>query len=195
MQETAVRPWGVGRMRPYPSVHQPGFATVAIDQVREFIAAHREVVYKVLRWTPYRQGETGLTTWTEPVTADELDESVTVVPHLFQARVDKVSDLRVVVVGTRVFAVRIDSGLLDWRQDYSALTYHVIDLPDRLAKALVAYLEHFHLASGSFDLAIDRASDLHWLELNPNGQWGWLEDETELPLTAAFADLLEQGGS
>lgn len=31
MQETAVRPWGVSRMRPYPSVHDPGFATVSID--------------------------------------------------------------------------------------------------------------------------------------------------------------------
>lgn len=173
----------------------PTLVTNDIGQAREFIATHREVVYKVLRWTPYRQGETGLTTWTEPVTAGELDESVTVVPHLFQSRVDKVADLRVVVVGTRVFAVRIDSDLLDWRQDYSALSYSVVDLPDRLAKTLIAYLEHFHLASGSFDLAVDRAGDVHWLELNPNGQWGWLEDETELQLTAAFADLLEEGGS
>ncbi|WP_030242748.1 hypothetical protein [Streptomyces sp. NRRL S-350] len=70
----------------------------------------------------------------------------------------------------------------------------MVDLPDRLAKALVAFLKHFGLASGSFDLAVDRAGDAHWLELNPNGQWGWLEDETGLQLTRAFADLLEQGG-
>ncbi|WP_327293224.1 ATP-grasp ribosomal peptide maturase [Streptomyces sp. NBC_01198] len=165
------------------------------DDVRAFITAHRDVVHKVLRWTPYRQGGVGLTTWTEAVTADELDESVEVVPHLFQARVDKVADVRVVVVGRHVFAVRIDSGLLDWRRDYSALTYSVIDLPGRLEKALIAYLEHFGLVSGSFDLAVDRAGEFHWLELNPNGQWGWLEDETQLPLTEAFADLLEEGAS
>lgn len=173
----------------------PTLVTNDLEQAREFIGAHREVVYKVLRWTPYRQGDVGLTTWTEPVTADELDESVTVVPHLFQARVDKVADLRVVVVGTRVFAVRIDSDLLDWRKDYDALAYSVIDLPDRLATTLIACLEHFRLVSGSFDLAVDRAGDIHWLELNPNGQWGWLEDETELDLTSAFADLLTQGAS
>ncbi|MDN3260787.1 ATP-grasp ribosomal peptide maturase [Streptomyces sp. CSDS2] len=173
----------------------PTLVSNDLSEVREFIATHREVVYKVLRWTPYRRGEEGMTTWTEPVTADELDESITVVPHLFQARVDKVADLRVVVVGRQVFAVRIDSDLLDWRQDYSALTYSVTDLPDRLEKTLIAYLEHFGLASGSFDLAVDRQGNTHWLELNPNGQWGWLEDETELKLTAAFADLLEQGGS
>lgn len=153
------------------------------------------MVYKVLRWTPYRRGETGLTTWTEAVAAGDLDESVTVVPHLFQARVDKVADLRVVVIGSRVFAVRIDSDLLDWRKDYSALTYRAVDLPDRLARALVEYLEDFHLTSGIFDIAVDRAGDHHWLELNPNGQWGWLEDETGLPLAAAFAEFLAQGGS
>ncbi len=165
-----------------------------LDDIRAFIAEQGAVIYKALRWTPYRNSDgVGLTTWTEPVTADEVDESVTVIPHLFQSQVDKVADLRVVVVGDRVFPVRIDSGLLDWRADYDALTYQVVTLPDGMDKALVAYLEHFGLASGSFDLAIDRDGHLHWLELNPNGQWGWLEDETGLPITAAFADLLEQG--
>lgn len=173
----------------------PTLVTNDLGEARRFIGSHRDAIHKVLRWTPYRQGGTGLTTWTEPVTADELDASVTVVPHLFQARVDKVADLRVVVVGDQVFAVRIDSDLLDWRKDYSALGYVVVDLPDSLEKALVAYLEQFGLSSGSFDLAVDRAGDFHWLELNPNGQWGWLEDETGLPLTVAFADLLEGGGA
>ncbi|MGW0860962.1 ATP-grasp ribosomal peptide maturase [Streptomyces sp. NPDC002611] len=162
--------------------------------VRAFIADHGRVIHKALRWTPYRRADgVGLTTWTEPVTADEVDESVRVVPHLFQARVDKVADLRVVVAGGQVFPVRIDSDLLDWRADYDALTYQVTTLPNGMDKALIAYLEHFGLASGSFDLAMDRDGHLHWLELNPNGQWGWLEDQTGLPITAAFADLLEQG--
>ncbi|QOV36721.1 ATP-grasp ribosomal peptide maturase [Streptomyces ferrugineus] len=167
-----------------------------LDDVRAFIAEHDQAIYKALRWTPYQRADgVGLTTWTEPVTADEVDESVSVVPHLFQARVDKAADLRVVVAGDKVFPVRIDSGLLDWRADYDALTYQVVALPDGMDKALIAYLRHFGLASGSFDLAVDRDGHLHWLELNPNGQWGWLVDETGLPVTAAFADVLEQGAA
>ncbi|WP_436786236.1 ATP-grasp ribosomal peptide maturase [Yinghuangia sp. YIM S10712] len=172
----------------------PTLVSNDLDEVQRFIATHRNVVYKALRWTPYQQGATGFTTWTEPVTAAELDESVTVVPHLFQARVDKIADVRALVIGTRVFAVRIDSGLLDWRRDYSALAYRVVNLPHQVDAALLAYLRHFGLSSGSFDLAVDRDGGYHWLELNPNGQWGWLEDETGLPLAASFADLLEQGG-
>jgi hypothetical protein len=120
---------------------------------------------------------------------------VTVVPHLFQARVDKVADLRVVVVGSQVFTVRIDSGLLDWRTDYSALTYTPVSLPADVERALLAHLRHFGLVSGSFDLCVTRDGGLRWLELNPNGQWGWIEEETGLPIAAAFADLLEQGAT
>jgi hypothetical protein len=92
-----------------------------------------------------------------------------------------------------VYAVRIDSDLLDWRTDYTALKYAVVTLPHRLEKAFLAYLEHFDLSFGCFDLCLDRDGRYYWIELNPNGQWGWLEDEAGIPLTAAFADLLEQG--
>jgi ATP-grasp ribosomal peptide maturase len=174
----------------------PTLISNRLSDIAAFITEHEQVIHKALRWTPYRQADgTGLTTWTEPVSVAELDESVVVVPQLFQARVDKIADLRVVVVGRRVFAIRIDSGLLDWRADYSALSYKVVTLPDGMDKALTGYLDHFGLASGSFDLCIDRDGCLHWLELNPNGQWGWLEDETGLPIAAAFADLLEQGAA
>lgn len=43
------------------------------------------------------------------------------------------------------------------------------------------------------DLCLDQDGNYYWIELNPNGQWGWLEDEAGIPLTASFADLLEQG--
>lgn len=162
--------------------------------IEEFIAAHRQVVHKTLRWTDYRRGDESLSVWTEPVTIDEIDDTVALVPHLFQARVDKVADLRVTVVGERVFGVRIDSDLLDWRRDYGSLSYTVIDLPDRVVKMLRTYLEHFRLAFGCFDMCVDANDDYHWLELNPNGEWGWIAAETGLPIAAAFADLL-QGAS
>jgi ATP-grasp ribosomal peptide maturase len=171
----------------------PTLVTNDPDEARTFIGAHDEVLYKTLRWTPYTRNGVPVTGWAEPVTTAEIDDSLRVAPHLFQVRVDKVADLRVLVVGGRTFAVRIQSDLLDWRKDYSALTYTVEHLPDRVNAGLLAYLKGVGLISGSFDLAVDRAGDYWWLELNPNGQWGWLETETGLPMSAAFADLLAQG--
>ncbi|MFB7299855.1 ATP-grasp ribosomal peptide maturase [Streptomyces rubiginosohelvolus] len=163
------------------------------DEARSFIGDHEQVIFKTLRWTPYRRGGVPVTGWADPVMAAEIDERVAVVPHLFQAVVNKVADLRVLVVGREVFAVRIESGMLDWRKDYSALSYRVVNLPARVEDALLAYLDHFGLASGSFDFAVDEAGGLWWLELNPNGQWGWLEESTGLAMSAAFAELLTQG--
>lgn len=164
-----------------------------LDDAREFVAAHPAVIHKTLRATSYQRNGVPVVSWAEQVTADEIDERVRVVPHLFQVRIDKSCDIRVLIVGRRVFAVRIESDLLDWRRDYSALTYSVITLPAELNAALLAFLDAFGLASGSFDLAVDRAGTYWLLELNPNGQWGWLEEHTGLPMAAAFADLLTQG--
>ncbi|QNE75350.1 ATP-grasp ribosomal peptide maturase [Streptomyces finlayi] len=168
----------------------PTLVTNDPDDAREFISEHDRVIYKTLRWTPYQRDGVAVTGWADPVTAEEIDESLRVAPHLFQAVVDKVADLRVLVVGRQVFAVRIASGLLDWRKDYSALSYSVVDLPAVVEKALLAYLDYYRLVSGSFDFAVDQAGDLWWLELNPNGQWGWLEPHTGLQMSAAFAALL-----
>ncbi|MFJ5102466.1 ATP-grasp ribosomal peptide maturase [Streptomyces sp. NPDC088554] len=168
----------------------PTLVTNNPDMAREFITVHGQVIHKTLRWTPYERDGVPVTGWADPVTAAEIDDSVRVTPHLFQARVDKAADVRVLVAGGKLFAVRIDSGLLDWRKDYAAHSYTVIALPGQVNKALLACLDHFGLVSGSFDLAVDRAGDYWWLELNPNGQWGWLEEKTGLEMSAAFADLL-----
>ncbi len=173
----------------------PTLVTNDPAEAREFITGQGEVIFKPLRWTPYTRDGVPVTGWAAPVSADEMDESVRATPHLFQARVDKVADLRVLVVGRQTFAVRIESDLLDWRKDYSSHTYTVEHLPGQVNKALGHYLEFLGLATGSFDLAIDRAGNYWWLELNPNGQWGWLESATGLPMSAAFADLLTQGDS
>jgi hypothetical protein len=94
-----------------------------------------------------------------------------------------------------VFCVRIDSvdGLLDWRTDYGKLSYSVIEPPEGLAEALHAYLDRFGLVFGCFDFALDRQKKWHWMEINPNGQWAWMCEPTGLPMTEAFADLLERG--
>ncbi|WP_406226058.1 ATP-grasp ribosomal peptide maturase [Streptomyces albidoflavus] len=165
------------------------------DEARDFLHTYGQVIHKPLRWTPYQRDGVPVTGWAAPVTAEEINEGVRVTPHLFQARVPKVADLRVLVVGRRLFAVRIDSGLLDWRRDYSALTYSVATLPAPVSAALLAFLDHCHLPTGSFDLALDRAGTPWFLELNPNGQWAWLEHATGLPMAATLADLLAEGAT
>ncbi|WP_405144084.1 ATP-grasp ribosomal peptide maturase [Sphaerisporangium sp. NBC_01403] len=165
--------------------------TNRVEDARAFAAEHGPIVYKPLRATPYigPNGEPS-TIWTAQVQSGDLDDSIGGAAHLFQTRVDKAADLRVTVVGERVFCVRLDSDLLDWRQDYDRLSYTVIEPPPGLAEGCLAYVGALGLRFGAFDFALTGDGVPVFLECNPNGQWAWLEDATGLPIAAAIADLL-----
>jgi ATP-grasp ribosomal peptide maturase len=165
-------------------------------QARAFAAEVGRVVYKPLRSAPlYGPAGEPAAVYVREVDPAGFDDSLRLTAHAFQALVDKAADVRVTVIGSRVFAVRIDSGLLDWREDYGAHSYTVVGTPPALARALHAYLARFGLVFGAFDFALDRNGGWVFLECNPNGQWAWLEGPTGLPMTAALADLLQAGGN
>lgn len=170
----------------------PTLVTSSPDAARAFIKAHSPVIYKPL-YNPVHliDGVSSVVKVAEVAEAD-IDDAVAGTAHLFQQRVPKVADVRVTVIGGDVFCVRIDSDLLDWRTDYSQLTYTPVEAPPGIRPALHRYMNRFRLVFGAFDFAIDHTGRWWFLECNPSGQWHWLEDETGLPMCAALVDLLER---
>lgn len=166
--------------------------TSDLGAARRFVRRHAPVIYKPLSTPLYRVDGVSCTVEVAEVTAGQLDETVSGTAHLFQRLVDKVADVRVTVIGRRVFPVRIDSDLLDWRTDYERLSYGVVPLPEGVGAALHRYLDHFGLVFGAFDFAVGRDGTWWFLECNPSGQWAWLEPPTGLPLVGSMADLLER---
>ncbi|MFE2687144.1 hypothetical protein ACFXKT_36805, partial [Streptomyces mirabilis] len=110
------------------------------------------------------------------VTAEDIDESVSGTVHLFQKRVAKTADVRVTVIGSPVFCVRIDSDVLDWRTDCNRLTYTPVEPPPGIEQSLHRYLDCFGLVFGAFDLCVGEDGQWWFLECNPSDQWYWLED-------------------
>lgn len=51
-------------------------------------------------------------------------------------------------------------------------------------------LDYFGLEFGAFDLILTPENEYYFLELNANGQWGWIQYMTGLPIKEAIADLL-----
>ncbi len=121
-------------------------------------------------------------------------DAVRPAPVLLQRRVPKVADIRITAVGHRLFPVRItvpDGAPIDFREtDPGRCDFEVIDLPDGVAARLHQYLQRWPLRFGAFDFAEDRDGKLWFLECNPAGQWGWLEQPTGLDITGAVLDLL-----
>ncbi len=116
--------------------------------------------------------------------------------HLFQEWVDKDYEARVTAVGDRLFAAAIHAGSeaskIDWRADFAALRYEVVDVPGEVSRGIRAYLAAFGLAYGAFDFAVTRDGRWVFFECNPAGLYDWIEAHTGLPISPALADLLEQ---
>ncbi|MGW8954744.1 ATP-grasp ribosomal peptide maturase [Streptomyces sp. NPDC055709] len=170
----------------------PTLITSSPDAARAFVKRHGSVVYKPLHNPVYLVDGVSNVVKIAEVGAEDIDDGVAGTAHLFQQRVPKTADVRVTVIGSNVFCVRIDSDLLDWRTDYSRLTYTPVASPPGVEQALRRYLDHFGLAFGAFDFCIGDDGRWWFLECNPSGQWYWLEPETGLLMCAALADLLER---
>jgi len=171
----------------------PTLITNVPDDARAFIEEHGSVVFKPISVPLYLVDGKAQTVAVAEVNAEEIDDSVAGTMHLFQKRVEKAADVRVTVIGERIFAVRIDSGLLDWRTDYGTHRYTPVDAPRAVERAMRAYLSHFGLVFGAFDFALTDSGEWVFIECNPSGQWAWMEPPTGLPMTGALADLLEGG--
>ncbi|MER6111785.1 ATP-grasp ribosomal peptide maturase [Streptomyces hirsutus] len=177
----------------------PTLITNDVKTAEEFAADHGLVVCKTFRGLPGDDdGYTGAI-WTQRVAPETFDDTLAVTAHLFQAEIPKTGDVRVTVVGRRVFAQQVDApdGALDWRRgDWDALLHAPIAVPSPVEAALHSYLASFGLVFGCFDFALTGDGDdpEHWtaIECNPNGQWGWLPDAPAI--TEAFADILDMEG-
>ncbi|WP_406445893.1 ATP-grasp ribosomal peptide maturase [Streptomyces sp. NBC_00631] len=173
-------------------------ATLITNDVKEaqrFAAEHGLVIYKSFRGWPKGPDGCSGAIWAQRIEAATLDDSVSVTAHLFQAEIPKTGDVRVTVVGRRIFAQRITApdGALDWRRgDWDRLVHTPVVVPESVRAALHSYLASFGLVFGCFDFALTgegTAPEDWWaIECNPNGQWGWLPDAPAI--AAAFADIL-----
>ncbi|UXY33018.1 ATP-grasp ribosomal peptide maturase [Streptomyces sp. HUAS TT20] len=170
----------------------PTLITSDPDAARAFVKKNDAVIYKPLSNPVYLVDGVSSVVKVAEVRAEDIDDGVASTAHLFQRRIRKAADVRVTVIGSKMFCVRIDSDLLDWRTDYSRLRYTPVEPPPRIEPALHHYMAHFGLVFGAFDFCIDEDGQWWFLECNPSGQWYWLEPETGLPMLAALADLLEK---
>lgn len=170
-------------------------------RIREFIRRQGgEVVYKPLSGTWWRQGDIDLATSTSLVNEESLveDDLLRAVPGIYQEMVAKDHELRVTVIGQRVFAAKLRSqetaaGRLDWRLAGDELPVEPCELPPRLHDLCLALPRRLGLVFGCLDLIVDRAGQPIFLEINQQGQFLFVEDKAGTPLLDAFSELLLQG--
>lgn len=164
---------------------------------REFVAHVDRAVYKPFS-SPYLddEGTRRLIYTTSLSGPHEIDDSVRHTAHLFQEWVDKAYEVRLTVVDQHCFAARLvgrsQRAAIDWRSDYPAIEYGVVDVPDQVQAAVHRMLHRLGLRFAAMDFVVRPDGEWMFLDLNPNGQWAWIEHETGLPICSAIVDALLQ---
>ena len=156
--------------------------------IRAFCAAlPSPAVIKTVHGTPRSQ------LFSLRVTDDHLsdDDALRMCPTIFQEYVSGHRHLRVLCCGRRSYAVQIETERLDWRLDLDT-PMSPVRLEAAVERQLGDVLERLGLRMGVADLKITPAGDPVWLELNPQGQFLFLEGLTGLDLTGAFSDFLRE---
>ena len=136
--------------------------------------------------------------FTTALTSTDLDDlsGLDVSPVIFQGRVQKASDIRVTVIGGEVFTAEImsqshPSSVTDWRAtENPELQHRVHNLPTQQKQQCLALVRRLGLKFGAIDLALTVDGQYIFFEINPNGEWLWLQDQLGFPIADRIAQWL-----
>lgn len=174
----------------------PTLVTKNADEARNFVLQHGPTVAKSIG-PGYRDDKRGLasfaTVFSNP---NKMPASLGPAPVLFQRFIPKTFDWRVTVMGQRIYSVRLDSqrtagAEIDWRQAKEPVPMKHLDLPRTVENSILELLKILRLKFAAIDLVEDGSGQLSFLEVNANGQWGWIEQETGIPISDGLAQLMK----
>lgn len=143
------------------------------SEVRRFYKLHKgRIVFKPLTSRPAPLGGTQLV---EPSYLPGLDLLLNS-PVIFQEAMDPAQDVRVTVVGGQIFAGISSSAHFDWRLDPD-ISWVAHTLPTGLCQQILDLLHRLNLTIASLDFRLTAAGDYIFFEVNPNGQFLFLESQ------------------
>lgn len=121
--------------------------------------------------------------------------AVSVSPAIFQEALTPKVDYRVTVVGDDVLTVRIEmtnhesSEEIDWRAQKDGVRFTRCELPQEIERLCRSYVKESGLLFGAIDL-VKKEDRYVFLEINPNGEWGWLQKPHNIPIAEKLCDLM-----
>ena len=123
---------------------------------------------------------------------------VTACPTLLQQAISKDVDVRATIVEQDVIAVALHSqervvSQIDCRRDnMTGMRYSAVVLPADLCDSLTTLVRSYGLYYAAIDLVRDLEGRYWFLELNPAGQWAWLEQLAAAPISSALIRCLSR---
>lgn len=183
--------------------HDIGFSvpnaqiTNNLQSAREVTDSH-QAIGKPLREALLSGESESIMFTTRLKTLTEADRApLALAPIIVQQEIIKKFDIRVTVVGQEIFAAAIWSQAnpetkVDWRHgSRTDLKHELIELPADISYKCIEITQALGLTFGAIDLICDSHNKFWFLEINPNGQWAWIENLTGAPISKAIVKELQ----
>ncbi|MGB0525669.1 MAG: MvdC family ATP-grasp ribosomal peptide maturase [Flammeovirgaceae bacterium] len=156
------------------------------------------IITKMNAQTSYGMGRSSMSMHTYRVEEEHLEEldSLQYCPMVFQQEIAKAQELRVIYVAGKFFVGAIDAsgseeGQVDWRMVKIGETrWKKAHLPIHIQQQLTLFMNKLNLQFGAIDLIQTPDQEYIFLEVNPVGEWGMLENELDLPISKAIAQAI-----
>jgi glutathione synthase/RimK-type ligase-like ATP-grasp enzyme len=161
-------------------------------EARKFVDArgYRDVAYKSFASTEQEWRETRLLRQEEMELLDHVQHAPVIFQHYVEARYD----LRITAVGERLFPAAIHSQQtaykVDSRIDIGSAKVEAVEIPDEIEEKLLELKRRLGLVFGAIDMRLTPQGDYVFLEINPAGQFMYIEVATRQPMAAAMASEL-----
>lgn len=168
-------------------------------RIRRFLAEHRgRTIYKPFFPAQWDHGDQVAILMTNEVRLEDLpsEDVLRLTPGIFQEKVDKAHELRVTILGEHVVTARLlsqesERTRLDWRAGMGKISVEPDRLPEEVERACLRLMRGLGIVFGCFDFIVTPEGEHVFLEVNPAGQFLWVEEACpDLPLLAPFVDFL-----
>jgi len=165
------------------------------ETATEFLLGNEESIIKPISNGLQVLGDVTYSIYTSVINKDYFKEferrTLFQTPVFLQEKIPNKHDIRVTIVGNKVFAVSIsktDSAEVDWRKPDIVKHYTKVDLPVELVNQLLNVNRTFNLVYSAIDLIQTPNNEYVFLEVNPVGEWVWLENELGINISQALID-------
>lgn len=147
----------------------------------------------------YENGQENVV-FTNELTEEHLDDldGLEICPMTFQEKIEKDVELRITIAGDQVFTACMDSkkttggAKTDWRRDGVELihSWEKYDLPKAIEEKLLKLMDRLGLNYGAADVIVTHDGRFVFLEVNPSGEFFWLDELFEGQISEAISNVL-----
>jgi len=199
LADTKIKQLSVARAIGFPI--SPTLISNDPEKIVEFVSRHgiEKIIFKTIFPAVWDGGgDSVMVTNATAITEDLLEapDDLRRCPGIYQVLVDKVAELRITVMGDRVYCAEIIAGnarraAVDWRVAQHEMQVLPFDLLPEICELCRRLVSGLGLTFGCLDVLLGKDGQFYFLEVNEMGQFLWIEDCCpELCYLEAFVQFL-----